>query len=157
MARQEFPIEQQLRKDIIDAQKARDQTRLDTLRMALGAIHNLEVARTDRKNPEYGQPLTEADTMKVLEQEIKKRNQAIPLYEQGGRTELVQKERRELDILQAYVQAGQMSDDEIRAIVSQLVAEHGGEFRKVMPLASKETRGRADGKRVNTIVREMTQ
>ena len=157
MTRQEFPIEQQLRKDIIDAQKARDQTRLDTLRMALGAIHNLEVARTDRKNPEYGQPLTEADTLKVLEQEIKKRNQAIPLYEQGGRTELVQKERRELDILQAYMQTGQMSDDDIRAIVSQLVAEHGGEFRKVMPLASKETRGRADGKRVNTIVREMTQ
>ncbi len=157
MARQEFPIEQQLRKDITDAQKARDQSRLDTLRMALGAIHNLEVARTDRKNPEYGQPLTEADTMKVLEQEIKKRNQAIPLYEQGGRTELVQKKRHELDILQAYVQAGQMSDDDIRAIVSQLIAEHGKDFRKVMPLASKETRGRADGKRVNTIVREMTQ
>jgi uncharacterized protein len=157
MARQEFPIEQQLRKDITDAQRARDQTRLDTLRMALGAIHNLEVARTDRKNPEYGQPLTAADTLKVLEQEIKKRNQAIPLYEQGGRTELVQKERRELDILQTYVQAGQMSDDDIRAIVSQLVAEHGKEFRKVMPLASKETRGRADGKRVNTIVREMTE
>ncbi len=157
MARQEFPIEQQLRKDITDAQKARDQTRLDTLRMALGAIHNLEVARTDRKNPEYGQALTEADTLKVLEQEIKKRNQAIPLYQQGGRTELVQKEQRELDILQDYVQAGQISDDEIRAIVSQLIAEHGGEFRKVMPLASKETRGRADGKRVNTIVREMTQ
>ena len=157
MARQEFPIEQQLRKDITDAQRARDQIRLDTLRMALGAIHNLEVARTDRKNPEYGQPLTEADTLKVLEMEIKKRNQAIPLYKQGGRTELVQKEQRELDILQAYVQAGQMSDDEIRAIVSQLVAEHGNEFRKVMPLASKETRGRADGKRVNTIVREMIQ
>ncbi|HEY5004374.1 MAG TPA: GatB/YqeY domain-containing protein [Ktedonobacteraceae bacterium] len=157
MTRQEFPIEQQLRKDITDAQRARDQIRLDTLRMALGAIHNLEVARTDRKNPEYGQPLTEADTLKVLEMEIKKRNQAIPLYKQGGRTELVQKEQRELDILQAYVQAGQMSDDEIRTIVGQLVAEHGNEFRKVMPLASKETRGRADGKRVNTIVREMTQ
>lgn len=157
MARPEFPIEQQLRKDITDAQKARDQTRLDTLRMALGAIHNLEVARTDRKNPEYGQALTEADTLKVLEQEIKKRNQAIPLYQQGGRTELVKKEQRELDILQAYVQAGQMSDAEIRTIVTQLVAENGKEFRKVMPLASKETRGRADGKRVNTIVREMTQ
>jgi uncharacterized protein YqeY len=157
MARQEFPIEHQLRKDITDAQKARDQTRLDTLRMALGAIHNLEVARTDRKNPEYGQPLTEADTLKVLEQEIKKRNQAIPLYEQGGRAELVQKERRELAILQAYVQAGQMSDDDIRTIVTQLVAEHGKDFRKVMPLASKETRGRADGKRVNTIVREVTE
>lgn len=157
MARQEFPIEQQLRKDITVAQKARDQSRLDTLRMALGAIHYLEVARTDRKNPEYGQPLTEADTLKVLEQEIKKRNQAIPLYKQGGRNDLVDKEQHELDILQAYVQAGQMSDDDIRTIVAHLIEENGKDFRKVMPLASKETRGRADGKRVNTIVREMTQ
>ncbi len=58
-ARQEFPLEQQLRKDIKDAQRARDQLRLDTLRMTLGAIHNLEVARTDRKNAEYGKPLDE--------------------------------------------------------------------------------------------------
>ncbi len=157
MAREEFPIEQQLRKDIVNAQKARDQSRLDTLRMALGAIHNLEVARTDRKNPEYGQPLTEADALKVLEQEIKKRNQAIPLYKQGGRNDLVEKEQHELDILQAYVQAGQLSDDDIRTIVTHLIADNGKDFRKVMPLASKETRGRADGKRVNTIVREMTQ
>ncbi len=73
--RAEFPIEQKLRQDIQEAQRARDQVRLDTLRMALGAIHNLEVARTDRKNREYGQPLTEADALKVLEQEVKKRSQ----------------------------------------------------------------------------------
>src|SRR5579884_3122319 len=101
MTRQEFPIEQQLRKDTVEAQKARDQSRIDTLRMALGAIHNLEVARTDRKNPEYGQPLTESDVMKVLEQEIKKRNQAIPLYKQGGRNDLAEKEQREMEILQS--------------------------------------------------------
>ena len=99
--RQEFPIEQQLRKDIQDAQRKRDQVRLDTLRMALGAIHNLEVARTDRKNPEYGQPLSEADCLRVLEQEIKKRNQAIPYYKQGGRSDLVEKEQREMQILGA--------------------------------------------------------
>src|ERR1700736_4709125 len=124
MAREEFPIEQQLRKDIVDAQKARDQSRLDTLRMALGAIHNLEVARTDRKNPEVGEPLNEADTVKILEQEIKKRNQAIPFYKQGGRTDLAEKEQRELDILQAYIQAGQLSDDDIRAIVLHLIADN---------------------------------
>ena len=78
--RQIFPIEQQLRKDIQDAQRAHDQLKLDTLRMAMSSIHNLEVARTDHKNPEYGQPLTEADCLKVLEQEVKKRNQAIPFY-----------------------------------------------------------------------------
>ena len=156
-SRQEFPIEQKLRKDIQDAQRMRDQVRLDTLRMALGAIHNLEVARTDRKNPEYGQPLTEADCVRVLEQEIKKRNQAIPFYKQGGRSDLVEKEQRELEILQSYMQGSQLSDDEIRAIVSRLVADNGNEFRRVMPLAAKETKGRADGARVQRIVREMTQ
>ena|SRR5436305_6630915 len=157
MTRQAFPIEEQLRKDIIEAQKARDQSRLDTLRMALGAIHNLEVARTDRKNAEYGQPLTEADVLRVLELEVKKRNQAIPLYKQGGRNDLAEKEQRELDILQAYLQSSQLSDDDIRTIVNRLVAEHGKEFRRVMPLAVKETKGRAEGARVQRIVKELTQ
>jgi uncharacterized protein len=155
--RQEFPIEQQLRKDIQDAQRARDQVRLDTLRMALGAIHNLEVARTDRKNPEYGQPLTEADCLKVLEQEVKKRSQAIPFYKQGGRNDLVDKEQHEMELLQNYLQGSQLSDDELRAVVAELVEEHGKEFKRVIPLAIKETKGRADGARVQRIVREMTQ
>ena len=157
MARQEFPLEQQLRKDIQEAQRARDQSRLDTLRMALGAIHNLEVARTDRKNPEYGQPLTEADTLKVLEQEVKKRSQAIPLYKQGGRTDLAEKEQREMEILQSYLQASQLSDDDIRSLVATLIEQQGKEFRRVMPLAVKETKGRAEGARVQRIVKEMTQ
>jgi len=156
MAREEFPLERQLRKDIQDAQRARDQLKLDTLRMALGAVHNLEVARTDRKNPEFGQPLTEGDTLKVLEQEIKKRSQAIPFYKQGGRTELVEKEQREMEILQSYLQGTQLSDDDLRAIVAKLIDENGKEFRKVMPLAAKETKGRAEGARVQQIVREMT-
>ena len=156
-ARQEFPLEQQLRKDIQDAQRARDQLRLDTLRMALGAIHNLEVARTDRKNPEHGQPLTEADTVRVLEQEVKKRQQAIPLYKKGGRNELAEKEQQESDILSAYLQGSQMSDDELRAVVARLVEQNGKEFRKVMPFAAKETKGKANGARVQQVVREMTQ
>lgn len=156
-ARQEFPLERQLRKDIQDAQRARDQLRLDTLRMALGAIHNLEVARTDRKNAEYGQPLTEADTVRVLEQEVKKRQQAIPLYKKGGRNELAEKEQQESDILSAYLQGSQMSDDELRAVVTRLIEQNGKEFRKVMPLAAKETKGRANGARVQQVVREMTQ
>ncbi len=156
-SRQEFPIERQLRKDIQDAQRARDQLRLDTLRMALGAIHNLEVARTDRKNPEHGQPLTEADSLRAVEQEVKKRQQAIPYYKQAGRNELVEKEQRELDNLQSYLQGSQLSDDEVRAIVAKLIDQHGKEFKRVMPLTIKETKGRAEGARVQRIVREMTQ
>ncbi len=153
--REAFPIEQQLRKDIQDAQRAHDQLKLDTLRMALSAIHNLEVARTDHKNPEFGQPLTEADCMKVLDQEVKKRNQAIPFYKQGGRNELAEKEQREIEILQTYIQGSQMSDYELRAVVARLVEEQGKEFKRVMPLAIKETKGRADGARVQQIVREL--
>lgn len=154
--RQEFPIEQRLRRDIQDAQRARDQQRLDTLRMALGAIHNLEVARTDKDNPEYGKPLTEADCFRVLGQEVKKRNQAIALYKQGKRDDLAAKEQREVDILQQYIPSSDMSDDAIRAIVARLIEEQGKEFKRVMPLAAKETKGHAEGARVQRIVREMT-
>src|SRR5579859_5785385 len=150
--RQEFPIEQQIRQDMNEAQRSRDQLKLDTLRMALGAIHNLEVARTDRKNADFGKPLTEADCTQVLEQEVKKRRQAIEAYQKAGRPELVEKEQREADILLTYLQGTQLSDEEIRAIVAELIAEHGKAFRKVMPLAAKETKGRANGTRVQQIV-----
>jgi uncharacterized protein len=156
-ARQEFPIEQQLRKDIQEAQRAKEQQRLDTLRMALGAIHNLEVARTDRKNADFGKELTEADCFKVLEQEIKKRSQAIEMYRKAKRDELADKEQHELAILRPYLADAYMSEGELRTFVADLVAQHGKEFKTVMPLASKATRGKADGKLVSQLVREMTQ
>ena len=156
-ARQEFSLEQQLRKDIQEAQRAKDQQRLDTLRMALGAIHNLEVARTDRKHNEFGQPLTEGDIYKVLEQEIKKRKQAIDLYKQAKRDELAAKEQREVDILQPYLANTYMSEADLRALIAQLIEGNGKEFKRVMPLAAKATRGRADGKVVSPLVKEMTQ
>jgi uncharacterized protein len=155
-ARQEFPLEQQLRKDIQEAQRAKEQLRLDTLRMALGAIHNLEVSRTDRKNADFGKPLTEDDCYKVLEQEVKKRTQAIELYKQAKRDELAEKEQREADILKPYLASAYMSEADLRALIADLIAQHGKEFRAVMPLASKATRGKADGKFVSQLVREMT-
>ncbi|MGH2506502.1 MAG: GatB/YqeY domain-containing protein [Ktedonobacteraceae bacterium] len=155
--RQDFPIEQQLRKDIQEAQRAKDQQRLDTLRMALGAIHNLEIARTDHKNTEFGQPLTESDCFKMLEQEIKKRTQAIEMYKQAKRDELAAKEQREVEILQPYLADAYMSEPALRALIADLIAQNRKEFKVVMPLASKATRGKADGKLVNQLVREMTQ
>jgi hypothetical protein len=156
-ARQDFAIETQLKQDMKEAMRSRDQLRLDTIRMALGAIHNLEVARTDAKNADYNKPLTEQDCVTVLEQEAKKRKQAIPLYKQGGRDELADREQRELDILQSYLQSSQMSDEDLQAIIQRLVAENGKEFRRVMPLAAKETKGRADGARVQRFVKEAVQ
>jgi uncharacterized protein YqeY len=156
-ARQEFPLEQQLRKDIQEAQRARDQQRMDTLRMALGAIHNLEVARTDRKNPDFGKALSEADCYKTLEQEVKKRTQAIELYRKASRDELVAREQREVEILQPYLASTSLSEADLRTLIADLITQHGKEFKTVMPLAASATRGKAAGKLVNQLVREMTQ
>ena len=141
-------VEDRLRNDLKDATRQRDQVRMDTIRMALTAFRNEEVARSR-------QALSEQDRYALLEKQIKQRRESAELFRQGNRPELAEKEEREAQILAAYLPA-RLTDDEIRAVVSRLIEENGKDFRKVMPLASKETRGRADGKRVSEIVREMT-
>jgi uncharacterized protein YqeY len=147
-------LETRLRADIQDAQRQHDQVRLDTLRLALNTFHLEEIARTDRDNANYGKVLTESDRLTLLEKQVKQRNEAAALYRQGNRLELAEKEEREASILQAYLPA-RLTDDELRQIVSKLIAQHGREFKAIMPLAAKETKGRAEGARVQQIVREM--
>ena len=141
-------VEDQLRSDLKDATRQRDQVRMDTIRMALTAFRNEEVARSR-------QALSDQDRYALLDKQIKQRRESAELFRQGNRPELAEKEEREAAILVAYLPA-RLNDDEIRAVVARLIEENGKDFRKVMPLASKETRGRADGKRVSEIVREMT-
>jgi uncharacterized protein YqeY len=148
-------LETRLRADVQDAQRQRDQVRLDTLRLALNAFHLEEVARTDRDNPKYGKALTEADRLNILDKQVKQRNEAAALYRKGNRPELAEKEEREAAILQSYLPA-RLTDDELRQVVSSLIAQHGREFKTIMPLAAKETKGRAEGARVQQIVRELT-
>jgi uncharacterized protein YqeY len=141
-------VEDQLRSDLKDATRQRDQVRMDTIRMALTAFRNEEVARSR-------QALTDQDRIALLDKQIKQRHEAAELFRTGNRPELAEKEEREAQILAAYLPA-RMTDDELRALVARLIDENGKDFRKVMPLASKETKGRADGKHVSEIVREMT-
>jgi uncharacterized protein YqeY len=152
---QTSPLEERLRADLKDALRQRDQVRMDTLRLALGAFHNEEVARTDSAHKQHRQPLTEQDRLSLIEKQIKQRDEAARIFRENNRPELAEKEEREAQILRAYMPE-RLSDDEIRALVQALIAEHGKDFRKVMPLASRETRGRADGRRVQEIVHELT-
>lgn len=148
-------LEARLREDLKEATRARDQVRMDTLRLGLNAIHTEEVARTDAKHPLHGQPLSEADRFAVLDKQVKQRQEAAQIFRANNRPELAEKEEREARILSAYLPA-RMTDDEIRQVVSGLIAQHGKDFRAVMPLASRELKGRADGRRVQEIVRELT-
>jgi uncharacterized protein len=148
-------LEARLRSDLTGAMKARDQVHIDTLRLALGAFHNEEVARTDSAHKLHRQPLTETDRVVLLEKQIKQRQEAAEIFRSAGRLELAEKEEREAAILRAYLPA-RMTDDDLRTLIAALIAQHGKEFRTIMPLASRETKGRADGKRVQELVRELT-
>lgn len=141
-------IEARMRADLKDAIRARDQVRMDTIRMALTAFNNEEVARSRRA-------LSEQDHLAVLDKQVKQRDEAAAVFRENNRPELAEKETREAEILRTYMPA-RLTDDEIREAVGLLVAEHGKDFRKVMPLASREMKGRADGRRVQEIVRELT-
>ncbi len=137
-----------MRADLNDAIRQRDQVRMDTIRMALDGFTQEEVARSRAA-------LTEQDRIAILDKQVKQRVEAAEIFKNAGRDELYEKETRQAEILKSYMPA-RMTDEEVRALVANLIAEHGKEFKAVMPLASKATRGLADGKRVSEIVREMT-
>jgi hypothetical protein len=141
-------IVSRMRDDLKDAIRQRDQVRMDTIRMALDGFTHEEVARNRAA-------LTEQDRVAVLDKQVKQRIEAAEIFGNAGRAELAAKETRQSEILKSYMPA-RLSEDEVRALVATLIAEHGKDFRKVMPLASKATKGLADGKRVSEIVREMT-
>jgi uncharacterized protein len=148
-------LEERLRTDIKDAQRQRDQVRLDTLRGALNAFHLEIVARTDEKHASFHAPLSEQDRIAIVEKLVKQREEAAQFYRSGGRTESALQEEREASLLKEYLPA-QLTDDELRGVVSDIIAREGKDFRKVMPAAARETKGRADGRRVQLIVRELT-
>ncbi|MBI3972205.1 MAG: GatB/YqeY domain-containing protein [Chloroflexi bacterium] len=148
-------LKEQLEADQREAMRARDERRLSAIRMLRAAIANFEIARTDRKNPQYGKPVTEEDLFGVVQRELNQRREALEFAEKANRSDLAEKERTEIAITGSYLPK-QLSRDEIRAEVEQIIAEQGREFKKVMPLAAQRLRGRAEGRVVNEVVRELT-
>jgi uncharacterized protein YqeY len=149
-------LKEQLDGDLKQAMRARDEDRVRAIRLVKAAISNLEIARTDPKNPQHGQPVTEGDLLRVVDNQIKQRRESIELYNKGNRPELAAKEEAEILALERYVPQ-QLSRDQIKAEVEKVITELGTrEFPKVMREAANRLRGRADGKLVNEVVREMT-
>lgn len=151
-----MPLKEKLDQDLKVAMRAKDQNRLNAIRLLKAAISNLEIARTDPKNKDYNKPVTEEDLVGVVDKQIKQRREAIELYEKGNRPELAAKEAAEIDALEGYLPK-QLTHDEIKAEVQAIIAELGTkEFPKVMREAATRLKGRADGKTVNQVVKEMT-
>lgn len=140
---------EQIKSELTEAMKAKDETKVSTLRFLLAQIQN--------KTIEKQQELTDEEIIAVIQKQAKERRESIEAFKQGGREDLVGKEQSELDILNKYLPQ-QISEDELRKIVQETVTEVGAispaDFGKIMGVVMGKVKGRADGNKVMEVVKE---
>lgn len=149
-------LKERLVADLTAAMKSRDAQRTGVLRMLKSKMLEAEVDQRAKKGTDY--QIEDPDALAVVAAYAKQRRDAIEAYRQGGREDLAAKEEAELAIVQEYLPK-QLSPDEIRSIVREAIAATGASSVKEMGVVMKavmpKTKGAADGKLVNDIVREL--
>ncbi len=137
-------------KDVSAALKAREKEKLSTVRMLLSAVKYKEV--------DLRRPLTDEEVQGVAGTLIRQRQDSIEQFRKGNRPELAEKEEKEIEVLKVYLPP-QMSADELRALIKKLAAEAGAsgqkDMGKLMKAVMPHVKGKADGKLVNDIVKEV--
>ena len=132
-------LKDRITEDMKNAMRAKDSERLGTIRMIQAAIKQREV---DERIT-----LDDAQVMAVLEKMIKSRKEAVAQFQSGGRTDLVEKENREIAILQSYLPEP-MSEAEIDALIADAIAQSGAtsvkDMGKAMAIVKQKAQGRAD-------------
>lgn len=145
-------LKQKIISDLKAAMKEGDTEKRDTLRMLDSMIKNVEI---EKKKREEG--LSDSEIQEVAARAIKQRRDAAAQYESGGRTDLAEKEKKEIEILSAYMPE-QIGEDEIRKIIKGIISKTGAsgksEIGKVMGAAMGELKGKADGGTVKKIAEE---
>ena len=143
-------LKETLRTDLNAGIKARDELLTATLRMALTAIGNEEVAGKQARQ------LSDEEVLKVIAREAKKRREAAEAFTSGGATDRAERELAEGAVLDAYLPQ-QLSDDELAALVAEALAETGASGAQAMGAVMKavgpKVAGRAEGGRVAAAVR----
>ena len=141
-------IKQRLNDDVKTAMRNRDKERLGTLRMILAAIKQREV---DERIA-----LDDTQVLVVLDKMAKQHRDSIAQFEQAGRRDLVEKENKELAIVQSYLPA-QLSNEEIQALLKQAIQETGAasmqDMGKVMAVLKPKLQGRADIGKISSLVK----
>lgn len=141
--------EQQIAADMRDAMKAGDREGTSTLRMLLNEIKNERIRQREE--------VDEAGLVRVLRRGIKQRTDSATQYESGGREELAAKERREIEILAAYLPE-EVGDDELRGAIAEIMQTEGlagpGGMGPLMKQMMARFSDRADGSRISRLVRE---
>lgn len=142
-------IKEKMNEDLKRALKSRDAVKVSVLRMLLSQIHNKEI--------EKRQALTDEDTLKVLSSEKKKHQDSISQFEQGGRQDLVSKERLELGMIESYLPEP-LGEEELKKIIREVMeSESSSDFGRVMKAVMAKVKGRSDGGLVSRLVKEEIQ
>ena len=145
-------LKQKIQDDLKAAMVARDEAKLSAIRMLKSALQYYEIQKGGA-----GYEATDEDVVDVIGKEIKKRKESIDLYEKGGRQELADKEKAEVEVLQAYLPE-QMSEDEVRTLVEEAIKQTGAnsmqDMGKVMAALMPKTKGKADSGMVSNLVRQ---
>ena len=134
--------------DMKAAMKERDEVKTNTLRGVMSQVKLLLIEKIKKE-------ATDEDVITVIHKQVKQRRDSITEFTKGNRPDLAAKEERELKILETYLPA-QMSAQELEAIVNKVIASSGlsakADMGKVMKLVMEETKGKADGKAVSSLV-----
>jgi len=132
------------------AMKAKDTKKRDALRLLMAAFKQIEV--DERRE------LSDEDVIKIIQQQVKRRNDAATQYRDAGRDDLLKIELDEISFYEVYLPA-QMSDEELTSALKTIIEKVGAssmkDMGKVMGMASKELSGKADGKRINECVKSI--
>jgi uncharacterized protein len=141
-------LKDKITSDLKDAMKSGDKVRLSTIRSIRALILEFEKSGSNKE-------LTAEDELGLITSAAKKRKDSFEQYTNAGRTDLAEIEEKELSILTEYLPK-QLSDeeleDQIKGLASEIGAVSKSEFPKLMPLAAKNLKGKADGKKIKEIV-----
>ena len=135
-------LRQRLSDALKDAMKRRAELEVATLRLILAAIKDRDIAARSKGQAEG---IDDDELMRLFQTMVKQRQEAIALYEQGGRLELAEREREEIGVIETYLPA-QLDDDEIEAAVKQMIDETGAASLKEMGATMAELRRRFAGR-----------
>lgn len=142
-------LAEQIQSDLRQAQLARDEVKVSTLRLLISEINNAKIAK--------GENLTDQEVTVVIQKEVKKRKEAAAGFRQGGREDLATKEETESKVLESYL-PDQLSNEELTNLVKDSITELGAtsalDMGKVMSAVMGKVAGRADGTTVSSIVRD---
>lgn len=140
-------IKQTITDQMKDAMRAKDSLALDALRYALSQIKYKEI--------DLKRELTDQEIIVLLASEIKKRQEAVKLFADSGRTALVDEEKRKLEVLMALLPQ-QLSDEQLQTVINDIVTPmEDKSFGMVMKAVMKEVVGKADGARVSDMVKRV--